>query len=322
MSTHCIVLVGSLPPPFHGSNIYFESLLKSEVSNEFDVIHLDTADKRSLDNIAKFDLTNAYLAIKNIAELFFICLAKKPAMVYVPIAQGTLGYMRDGLFVFAAWAAGVRKIVVHLHGGYFKTFYETSGVLMEKFIRTSLSLVDTGIVLSNNLRFTLDGLVKRIVVVENGIPLTEYRPKRVSAQKGEKIKIGYLGNLIESKGVLDLLSAAVIVLDQRHDVEFVFAGSWRESEMRAKNRAGEMLKQEKLKESVRFTGVLLGEEKEEFLRTLNIFAFPTRYPFEGFPLVILEAMRAGKPIVSTKDVGHRSNRAWNHRFTCRKTETL
>ena len=35
----------------------------------------------------------------------------------------------------------------------------------------------------------------------------------------------------------------------------------------------------------------------------DIFLFPTWYPYEGCPMVILDAMSFGIPVISTKDVG-------------------
>ncbi len=46
-------------------------------------------------------------------------------------------------------------------------------------------------------------------------------------------------------------------------------------------------------------GPKYGEEKSRLFLQADIFCFPTYYPPEAFPLVLLEAMQFGKPVVST-----------------------
>lgn len=58
-----------------------------------------------------------------------------------------------------------------------------------------------------------------------------------------------------------------------------------------------------LEENVHFPGIVTEEDKLKFLGETDIFAFPSWYPSEGPPLVILEAMSSGCPVISTKGVG-------------------
>ena len=54
-----------------------------------------------------------------------------------------------------------------------------------------------------------------------------------------------------------------------------------------------------LHDTVTWNGQVSGEEKWDFFRQADIFCFPTFYRTEGFPVVLLEAMMFGLPVVST-----------------------
>lgn len=52
-----------------------------------------------------------------------------------------------------------------------------------------------------------------------------------------------------------------------------------------------------------YWGKKYGADKEAFFKNTDIFVFPTYYPNECFPLVLLEAMQQGLPCISTKEGG-------------------
>lgn len=52
-----------------------------------------------------------------------------------------------------------------------------------------------------------------------------------------------------------------------------------------------------------FHGRKYAEEKEEYFQNADIFVFPTFYPNECFPLVLLEAMQQSLPCISTNEGG-------------------
>lgn len=54
---------------------------------------------------------------------------------------------------------------------------------------------------------------------------------------------------------------------------------------------------------VNYLGKKYGDEKSEILASSDIFVFPTCYPNECFPLVLLEAMQHGLPMVTTDKGG-------------------
>jgi len=299
-----ILLIGSFPPPYHGSNICFYNLLSSKIKEEFEVYHLDTSDHRNLDNLNKLDFINVYIALKNIIELIWMLLKIKPSLVYIPPASNFLAYLRDGLFILCAAYFSKAKIIIHLHGGnhFREEFYNKSNFLIRFFVKWTLKKVDTAIVLGDCLKIVFDGLVENIVIVPNGTNFgLNFPPKKTQKQHPEKIIIGYLGNLYKNKGVLDVLEAAKLVLKTHQNVKFQFAGSWWKKEPETKEKAYQFIERHNLRDNIEYCGVVIDNSKEKFLMETDIFVFPSWN--EGFPLVIIEAMSAGCPIVTTRNVG-------------------
>jgi len=296
-----ILIISTLPPPFHGVTIYNEMLLDSKIHNFFDIYHLDISDHRNLDNLGKIDLNNVLLSIKNFISLFYLIIKKKPDLVYLVISQ-SLAYLRDGAFILVIHYFSGAKIIAHLHGSYFKKYYSKSNWFIKKIIDLTLSKVDTTIVLGNCLKYIFNGWARNCEVVPNG---TDFNPdiSKKSFVKKKNIIIGFLSNLIESKGVLDLLEAADITINKYKykDIKIKFAGSWQDEKV--KNKCLEFIRINKLDNYIEFTGLVIGKDKEKFLIETDIFVFPTWYKYEGHPIVILEAMAAACPVISSKDVG-------------------
>ncbi len=299
-----IILTGSLPPPYHGSSIYFYNLLKSGIKDVFDVSHLDISDHRNLDNLSTLDLTNVYLALKSIFSLRSMLKDINPDLVYIPVASNFLPYLRDGLLILTASFFSKTKIVIHLHEGkYFRDeFYEKSNAAVKYFIKKSLDKADTAVVLGESLKCIFKGLVKNIMVCCNGID-EDFMPDkgRILKQAGEKITVGFLGNLFESKGLLDVLNASVLVIKKHNNIEFLIAGASSEKENKTAKAAEDIISANNLKANIKFTGLIRDKEKKDFFDQSDMIVFPSHN--EGSPLVIIEAMSAGLPVIATKDVG-------------------
>ncbi len=109
----------------------------------------------------------------------------------------------------------------------------------------------------------------------------------------------FLGNLMMEKGVLVLLDACAEL--QRRGASFVchFVGAASKDISMAQME--EYVKERQLQNVVRVHGPLYGEEKESMLLQVGALVFPTFYHNECFPFVILEAMKAGLPVISTEE---------------------
>jgi glycosyltransferase involved in cell wall biosynthesis len=104
----------------------------------------------------------------------------------------------------------------------------------------------------------------------------------------------FLSNLRRRKGVIEALDAAFLVLDQVPEARFVFIGDWESSELQSALRR----RAEARGEQIRFLPTATGETHTAALASAGVFLFPPREP-EGHPRVVLEALAAGLPVITT-----------------------
>jgi glycosyltransferase involved in cell wall biosynthesis len=294
-----VAFLSPSPPPVMGPSIATSVVLSEPPPSDLELCHIDTADRRSLQRLGRIDLKNVWDAFSAYGRLLWLLLRRRPRLVYVPISQTTLGYLRDSGHLLLARLFR-RRTLLHLRGGYFRTWYEREcGRWMRAWIRWTLRGTHGVIVLGETLRPLFSGLVPpaAIHVVPNGEDYPELAacPRRYAGRSD--FRLLFLGNLIPSKGPGVLLRAAPAVLRRHPGIRFVFAGAWRDP--RLKRWALAFLAGHGLQDRVEFTGPVDRARKAALLREADLLVFPTYYRNEGHPWVIVEALAAGLPIVST-----------------------
>lgn len=289
-----VVFLGKLPPPYIGPSVACQLILASKLKENFRLLHLDTSDHRDINTLAKMDFTNFYLAFKQYYMLFKLLRKENPDMVYIPSGQTTISYFRDTGFILLAKLFG-KKVICHLRGGNFKNWYNSTSGLTKFAVKQIQKKVDGQIVLGNNLRPLYNWMMpeNHIHVVPNG---SDYPTIPKNGKVSDNIKILFLGNFIGTKGVLMLLKASPMVYEKHKNVEFLFAGNWRDEPTKIEF---ENFLKENPAIPVKVIGPVLKQDKFDLLSNVDIFVFPTFYPNEGHPWVIVEAMSAGLPIIST-----------------------
>jgi glycosyltransferase involved in cell wall biosynthesis len=288
------IIIGPSPPPYHGCTVATGYVLDSGLAGHYRLIHLDTADRRGLDNMGRLDPMNVVLALRHFVRFVSLLVRHRPAVVYVPIAQNTLGVLRDMLFMVPALLAR-RDLVVHIHGGGFGVFYDSAAAPLRAAVRAVVGRARTVIILGAGLKPTLRGIVPdhRVRVIPNGIP--DLFPEGRVHAAGGPLRVLYLGNLIRSKGFVEVLGAVVRLVAAGVDVRLDLAGGWAGTDERS--AAAPLL--DSLGTAVRLHGEVGPGRKRELLAAADVLALPTYYEYEGHPYVILEAMSAGLPVVTT-----------------------
>ncbi|MDD4939891.1 MAG: glycosyltransferase [Candidatus Omnitrophica bacterium] len=147
----------------------------------------------------------------------------------------------------------------------------------------------------------------KIAVIHNGIDMDDVTPKKDNAQlrrglgigSADKI-IGEVGRLCESKGQHILIKAARRVLDKYPKTVFILVGEDLASAGRYKEQLEILACELGIKTHVMFTGYR--SDISDLMNLFDIFALPSR--LEGLSLVVMEAMRAKKPVIATPAGGN------------------
>jgi len=295
------VVVGPTPPPVHGVAVMTGEVLAA--LEELDQLagHVDTRDSRPLDTIGKLDFTNVWLGLRHAGALWRMLANRPAATVYLPLSQSTWGFLRDALLVGVA-KLNRRKLILHLHGGHLQDFYNGAPGLLRWLIRLVCRQASEAWALTPSLRQQFAGLVedKRVRCVGNVVPDLG-QPTSDGARASDGLRVLYLSNLLPEKGCFDLMAALRLLGPACSGWEVRLAGPATpavESRLRDESRA---LADHGV--AVELVGPVSGQEKVDQYRWADLFVYPSYYGFEGQPLVLLEALSAGLPIVSTLHAG-------------------
>lgn len=290
-----ILVVGPTPPPYHGGSVFTNWVLTKVSQEDFSLILLDIADRRGLGGIGKLDSRNAYLALRHGLQFIWLLLSKRPAIVYLQLSQALLPFLRDCLFLVPAILLR-RQVVVHLHGSIFRSVYEMWPKWVRALALFALSRVSRAIVLCGRLKCVFTGLVPkdRIVAIPNGIDL--WAPSQADdRRKHNPGTVLYIGALSVEKGVLDILQAVSEVTRLCPHARFIFAGEWHGT--RSEEQAKQLIEQLDLGRHLVFCGPVAGEAKARLFRDASMLLLPSYH--EGHPLVVMEAMAMGLPVIAT-----------------------
>lgn len=300
-----VLLITPLPPPVHGSSMVSQSIKESRVLNgafEMDFVNLSTS--RKIEEIDKRSWTlyarKAVRFFGAYAKTLWLLASRRYDLCYLAITCHGVGFLKDAPFVLLCKLFG-RKVVIHQHN---KGMAKDVDRPIYRWLLPMVYRNTKVLLLSWRLYPDIEKVVNReqIMICPNGI--IDMIINEPSAERHDDVPhILFLSNLIVSKGVLVLLDALKILKDRGCKIVCDFVGG-ETKELDGKRFALE-IETRGLNGIAVYHGRKYGRDKEDFWRMADMFVFPTYYFNECFPLVILEAMMYGLPVISTDEGGIR-----------------
>jgi phosphatidylinositol alpha-mannosyltransferase len=130
------------------------------------------------------------------------------------------------------------------------------------------------------------------VVIPNGIDGQKYANAKINSEYSNGHTVGFIGRIEEPrKGLQVLIDSLSIVARFIPDVQFLVAGPGDSNEFTKKLNP-------QLKSRIKFLGLLSNEEKERFLKSIQIYVAPNTGS-ESFGIILTEALSAGTAVVAS-----------------------
>lgn len=291
-----------LPPPTHGAALVGEQVSKCLYKSE-DINH-ESIPLNFVSNINDIGKPSWY-KIKMVFVIFFKILYKlilfKPDVIYFTLSLHGFALLRDAIFVVLLKIFRSR-IVYHLHTiGVRENEHKLYFDFLYRFIFSNTEVICLSEYSKSDLS-TYMHLFDKVYVVSNASPVNEViyskNIKNYSSHFSKGYNFLYLSNLIESKGYMIALNLAKdMKLAGKVDFKFNFAGSW--GSLLDESQFTDFVINYQLQNHVEYHGLISGEKKNSFLFYSDFLVFPSFYPKESFPLVILEALQNNLFILSS-----------------------
>lgn len=200
--------------------------------------------------------------------------------------SGNIGSLRDYLVAKLCKKNGA-KTILHCRYGCITEDIQSKG-LVGYLLRKAMNEYDQIWVLdtrSYNALKSFNNLKNKVYLTPNSIEVTE----DINLAPKEYRRVAFIGNLIPTKGLYELVEACV-----RTNVRLDIVGPGADSVVETiKHIIGD-----KLNNTIFIHGKLPNQEAVKFMHDVDIVALPTYYPSEAFPISIIEAMSLTKMVIS------------------------
>lgn len=293
-----LLVLAQTPPPLHGQSTMVKTLVAGLPAHGIPVHHVNLALSRSVADIGRWRPGKVFAVLAACVRAVSARFRHGCDTLYYVPAPGKRGAFWRDCVVMLLCRPCFPRLVLHWHAAGLAAWLATQATAPERGLaRLLLGRADLSLVLAPSLRADADALApRRVAVVPNGIANPgEPRPRPATPP----FQVLFLGLGSEEKGLFAALEAVLAANRAAGTDRFVFAAAG------AFPGPAEAIRFEDYRRANptvirRHYGPVDGIVKATLFDLSHCFCLPTRYPAEGQPLVLLEAMAHDLPIVATR----------------------
>jgi glycosyltransferase involved in cell wall biosynthesis len=282
-----VYLVGTSTHTHGGIGHVIAAQLASRLKDRFNLIHIVTHQDGS-------SWQKAWVFAKGLMQFLLLKTVHGGKLVHIHSSGGP-SFLRKAVFFLLSKVLGCH-VILQIHSGGFAEYYEGCGNPLKALIRYMIQASDHVIALTESWKRILGKLTtdeSNISVVGNPIDTSKYRP--VDIKMGNRPRLLFLGALIKSKGVYDIVESVRRLKAKGLEVEVTLAGDRELDQVREHSqRAG-------VEQLINLPGWVSEQTKIQLLRTSDVLLLPSYK--EGLPLCALEAMACGLPVICSNAGG-------------------
>lgn len=290
-----ILVVGQTPPPYGGQAVMIQHLVEHQFPNVA-IYHVRMAFSRGMKDMGKLQFYKLMHLLAVIAKICYYRVWKRVDILYYPPSGPNSAVYRDMVILFPTrWM--FKKTIFHFHASGLSEHLKRKNKAFQFVFKKCFFYPDIAIQLSKSCPNEGQAIhAKKVVIVPNGLP--DEASVGNEQKQTDRLKILFVGLLEESKGELDLCKAVKILKDRGFECHAKIAGEFKSLEYR--QHFFNFVSESNLEGNVEYLGIIRGQMKQEEFRDSDVFCFPSYFHSESFPLVLIEAMSYGLPIVTTR----------------------
>lgn len=245
----------------------------------------------------------------SLIKLLIILFRLKPDIVHSHTPKASL------ISMISSWMLGIPQRIYHVHGLVFETSkgFKRKVLILTEYISCLLStqiysvshslkdqMLDNNLCKSDKVKVLLNGTVNGVDARYKFAPSKNNKEKGIELRRKfgvakDDILIGFVGRLVNDKGIKDLIQAWRKLDSEYHNIKLMLVGSKGTGNSLEQN----LIKDIENEENIHLVGSV--EDVIPYYSAMDILVHPSYR--EGFGQVILEASSMKIPVVACKVTG-------------------
>ena len=275
-----------------GIQSWTKKMLQTFSNDEFQLLHVNVSMRRSLAKHSSMinRMWDGMLDLISVSRKVKKLLKENSFSLMHTTTSGSIGILRDYVLVSICHKHGI-PCILHCRYGCISEDIKSKG-FWGNLVRKTMHIYDNVWVLDKRSQAALedDPLMKdKVYLTPNSITV----PDECDLSPKSYRNIAFIGNLIASKGIMELVHA---VSDYNIDVKLTIAGPDKDHLL---NKI-QQISGEKWNEKIVYLGKLPNSEAVKVIKSMDMICLASYYPWEAFPISIIEAMSYGKFIIASR----------------------